>query len=60
MKTCPKCKKKTLRTREEEMKRVMANVDSIGAYMGSGAWKTEDAWSLCSEICTNKKCGHIK
>ncbi len=60
MKKCPKCKKKTLKTREEEMGRVMKNIHSIGDYMGYQPWRTADDWSCCTERCMNPKCGYIK
>lgn len=58
MKICPKCKKRTLRTAEEELRRANADIHSIGEYFGRQPWYIADFWSCCSEKCTS--CSYIK
>lgn len=58
MRKCPKCKKKTLQTAAEEIRRANKGIDSIGDYMGRQPWRTADAWSCCTAKCDN--CGYMR
>ena len=58
MRTCPKCKKKTLVSKREMMK--VIEPQSAGDSLNHNYIRTLDEWSLMSAKCFNPKCGYFR